>query len=61
VIVPAFFAFYMTWLSKIMPYAATPAVLLAIGGLLVAVGAYLGPETNDVDIAVSRSAEQATT
>jgi len=61
VIIPAFFAFYMNWLSNFMPYTATPAVLLAIGGILVAVGAFVGPETNDIDIAVARDAEVATT
>jgi MFS family permease len=49
-IIPAFYTFYLTGLSAFMPIAYTPTVLIVIGGLLLAVGAYLGPETRDVDM-----------
>ena len=50
VIVPAFSAFYMLGLKAFMPYAYTPVVLLALSGLLIIVGALMGPETRDVEL-----------
>jgi MFS family permease len=50
VIIPSFYAFYMSWLSAFMPLRLTPVVLLCIGGLIGAAGALLGPETRDVDL-----------
>jgi MFS family permease len=49
VIVPSFYAVYMSWLGNVMPYKATPAVLLCLGGIIGAIGAAMGPETKDVD------------
>jgi MFS family permease len=49
VIIPSFYAFYLSWLSYLVPYNATPAILLCIGGIIGAVGAAMGPETKDVD------------
>ena len=49
VIIPSFYAFYMNWLSAIMPFHLTPVVLLSLGGLIGCLGAYWGPETKDVD------------
>lgn len=49
-IIPAFYAFYQSGLSAVMPAAYTPVVLIVIGGVLLAFGAYLGPETRDVDM-----------
>jgi MFS family permease len=49
VIIPSFYAFYMGWLSAIIPLAVTSVVLLCIGGIIGTIGAYLGPETKDVD------------
>lgn len=49
VIIPSFYAFYMNWLSAIMPFRMTAVVLLAIGGLIGMAGAIMGPETKDVD------------
>ena len=49
VIIPSFYAFYMGWLDHVIPVNAAPSVLLAIGGCVAFIGAYLGPETNDVD------------
>jgi MFS family permease len=48
-IIPAFYSFYMLWLKALMPYIYTPIVLAVLGGILIFVGAVLGPETKDVD------------
>jgi hypothetical protein len=40
----------MLALQTMMPYAYTPAVLIALSGVLIIVGALLGPETRDVDL-----------
>ncbi len=49
VVIPSFYAFYMDWLSALMPLALTPVALLIVGGLIGTVGALIGPETRDVD------------
>ncbi len=49
VIPPSFYAFYQSWLSAFMPFELTVLPLLALGGVLVALGAALGPETRGVD------------
>jgi Na+/melibiose symporter-like transporter len=49
VIIPSFYAFYMNWLGALMPFRLTPVVLLCLGGLIGMVGAFVGPETKDVD------------
>ena len=49
VIFPSFYGFYQSGLATIMPSQYTVLVLLAVGGLLIVVGAALGPETKDVD------------
>jgi predicted MFS family arabinose efflux permease len=48
-ILPGFYSFYMLGLAKLMPYEFSPIALLALGGLLLSVGALAGPETKDVD------------
>jgi MFS family permease len=50
VVIPAFTGAYLLGLSAFMPYVFGPLVLLVIGGLLMIVGALLGPETRDVDM-----------
>ncbi len=51
-IIPAFSSFYMLGLNALgMPYAYTEIVLLALGGLLLLLGAVAGPETRHVDLA----------
>jgi len=52
-IIPAFYTFYLSGLAAFMPMAYTPVVLIVVGGLLLAGGAYLGPETRDVDMDAS--------
>lgn len=49
VIPPSFYAFYQSWLSGLMPFDLTVLPLLFAGGLLVALGAALGPETRHVE------------
>ncbi|MEW6347128.1 MAG: MFS transporter [Pseudomonadota bacterium] len=49
VIIPSFYAFYLTGLSAVTPGHAAPAILLCAGGIIAAVGAIIGPETKDVD------------
>ncbi|MBV6755885.1 MFS transporter [Rhodococcus opacus] len=51
VILPAFYAFFQVALGTVMPFEFTPVVLLALGGVLIVLGAALGPETKDVDLA----------
>ena len=47
---PGLYSFYMLGLAKLMPYEFTPVVLLALGALLLSVGALAGPETKHVDL-----------
>jgi peptidoglycan/LPS O-acetylase OafA/YrhL len=49
IILPAFYVFYQTWLSYLMPFKYTVLVLVVVGAVLVFVGAALGPETKGVD------------
>jgi hypothetical protein len=39
----------MEWLSAFTPFHMTPVVLMCIGGLIGMIGAWLGPETKNVD------------
>jgi MFS family permease len=50
VIIPSFYAFYLTGLSAWIPPGIAPVALLCLGGLLGMVGALMGPETRDVDL-----------
>lgn len=49
VILPSFYAFYINWLSGVVPAGVAPAVLLIIGAIIATIGAGMGPETRDVD------------
>jgi MFS family permease len=49
VIVPSFYAAYQGLLDHVMVFAYTALPLLALGGLLIAAGAAMGPETRDVE------------
>ncbi|OZF07857.1 MFS transporter [Rhodococcus sp. 15-1154-1] len=49
-VIPAFYAFYITGLSSIFSASAAVPILAVIGGTLVAVGAAFGPETREVDM-----------
>ncbi len=50
IVIPSFYVFYMKWLSNWIPPNAAPAVLLTLGGLIGALGAWLGPETRGADL-----------
>lgn len=50
VIIPSFYAFYESGLASFMQATHTTAVTYVVGGLLLAAGALLGPETRDVDL-----------
>ncbi|GAA4852444.1 MFS transporter [Actinomycetospora corticicola] len=56
-IIPAFYAFYLSGLSAVLPGALGAVALLVVAGVLVGVGGLLGPETRDVDM---RDAEHRT-
>ncbi|SAL66496.1 major facilitator transporter [Caballeronia udeis] len=45
IILPSFFGVYQHWLSAIMPMRDTAPLLLVIGGLVVVIAAFMGPET----------------
>ncbi len=50
-VIPAFSSFYMLGLKRLgMPYEYTEIVILALGGLLLLLGALSGPETKHVDL-----------
>lgn len=60
IIPPSFYAFYQAILQNIMPAQYTVLVLVAVGGVLIVIGAALGPETKDVDFKpVSRDSDAA--
>jgi MFS family permease len=48
-IIPGLYSLYMLGLGTLMPYVYTPIVLLALGGLLLSIGALAGQETKHVD------------
>ncbi|MFC5830358.1 MFS transporter [Nonomuraea insulae] len=59
VIIPSFYAFYESGLASFMRATHTTMVLYVVGGILLAVGAYLGPETKDVDLHADAALEGA--
>jgi MFS family permease len=52
-ILPGLCSLYMLGLAKLIPYEFGPVVLLALGGLLLTVGALAGPETKHIDFSVA--------
>ncbi|GHF50099.1 MFS family permease [Amycolatopsis bartoniae] len=54
-IAPAFYQFYLQRLDGVLPAHLAPAVLIALAGLLISLGGFLGPETKDVDMADDRT------
>ncbi|MFE7423374.1 MFS transporter [Rhodococcus sp. NPDC057529] len=53
IIIPSFYAFYQELLTAVIPRAYTPMVLLVLGGVLVAAGALMGPDTRDRDLSMT--------
>jgi MFS family permease len=49
-ILPAFYAFYLAALGTVVPPHVAPVVVVAVGGVLICLGGYLGPETRDVEM-----------
>lgn len=50
VILPSFYSYYQAGLATFMPFEYTTLVLLAVGALLISIGAAWGPETKDVEM-----------
>lgn len=48
-ILPGLYSFWLLGLRQFLPYSYTPLVLIVLGGLLMIVGVYSGPETNQVE------------
>ena len=49
-VIPAFYAYYMLGLKNFMPYDFTPVVIIAIGGLLLLVGAWISKDLRHVHL-----------
>lgn len=47
-VIPAFYAYYMLGLKNVMPYDYTPVVIIAVGGLLLLVGAWVSKDLRHV-------------
>lgn len=58
VVIPAFAGLYLLGLSRVMPYEFGPLVLLVIAGILMVIGALLGPETRDVELRISSQSDR---
>jgi MFS family permease len=52
ILIASFYSFYMLALKAFMPYKYTQIVLLVLAGILVVIGAILGPETKEVDMEI---------
>ncbi|MGH7087530.1 MAG: hypothetical protein ACREFQ_01370, partial [Stellaceae bacterium] len=50
VVIPSFSGIYLLWLARVMPYLLAPLVLLGLAGILMIIGALLGPETREVEL-----------
>jgi MFS family permease len=50
VVIPSFSGIYLLWLARFMPYVYTPIVLLGLAGILMVIGALLGPETREAEL-----------
>jgi MFS family permease len=48
---PAFYTFYLAALGKLIPPHLAPVAVVAVGGVLICLGGYLGPETREVEMA----------
>jgi MFS family permease len=52
ILIASFYSFYMLALKAIVPYKYTQIVLLVLAGILVVIGAILGPETKEVNMEI---------
>jgi MFS family permease len=55
-VIPSFYGLYIDWFSVLVPRQFAPIFLLVIGGVLISVGAALGPETRDAVMGVDGEA-----
>ncbi|MEL0627282.1 MFS transporter [Salinibacterium amurskyense] len=53
IVIPALYPYYLPALQGVLGQQGAVAALLALGGVLIAVGAFLGPETARVDLGSS--------
>jgi hypothetical protein len=58
-IAPAFYQFYLRQWASVVPSYLAPALMLAIAGILITAGGFLGPETKDVDMSRDDTAPAA--
>lgn len=49
VVIPSFSSFFMLWLANMMPYKFTEIVITIMGGILLAIGGLISPETRDAE------------
>jgi MFS family permease len=49
-VIPAFYTYYMLGLGNVMPYDYTPVVIIAVGGLLLLVGAWISKDLRHVHL-----------
>ena len=54
-LLPAFYSYYMLGMATFMPYKYTQIVVLAAGGICLAIGAYIGPDNRHRDLGVGVS------
>jgi len=52
ILIASFYSFYMLALKAFVPYKYTQIVLLVLAGILVVIGAILGPETKEVNMEI---------
>jgi MFS family permease len=50
-IAPAFYQFYLRQFDGVVSAHLAPGILIALAGVLISLGGFLGPETKDVDMA----------
>ncbi|WP_193079004.1 MFS transporter [Brevibacterium aurantiacum] len=50
-IIPAFYAYYMVWLSDLIPFKYTPTIIIAVGAVLIILGSASIRDTRHVDLA----------
>jgi len=50
IVIPALYPYYLPALQSVLGQQGAVAALLALGGVLIAVGAFVGPETARVDL-----------
>lgn len=57
IVIPAFYAFYMSGLSAAFSAQVAPVILLVVSGAFISLGGFLGPETKDVSMGAEAARE----